>query len=92
MKELERCHRKKEKAERKEARRAARVTAQVNFEECQRLLGAMFVMARNYQVHPVYPSGTDELEWHNPTPVSDRESPRLPEDQCGMKFITMNRI
>jgi hypothetical protein len=74
MKEMERRRRKKEKAERKEARRAARVAR-------QRLLDAMFVMAHNYQVHPVYPSDTDELEWRDPTPVSDREFPRSPEDQ-----------
>jgi hypothetical protein len=54
---------------------------ETKFKECQRLLCAMFVMAQNYQVHPVYPSGTDDLEWRDPAPELDHKYPRSPGNQ-----------
>jgi hypothetical protein len=64
------------------ARKAAKAVREATFEEHQRLLLAMFEMAQNYQVHPVYPSDTaGKMEWHDSTPESDREFPKLPDDQ-----------
>jgi hypothetical protein len=62
------------------AERAARKAARKIKQE-ERLLRAMFVMAHNYQVHPVYPSNTDNLEWIDPTPESDCKYPRSPDNQ-----------
>jgi hypothetical protein len=46
--------------------------------ERRRLLQAIFLIASDLQVHPVYPSDTDDLEWRDPT--LDHESPHSPED------------
>jgi hypothetical protein len=77
MEELQRRARRARKA----ARRAARLAARIKREERKRLNRAIFVMAHNYQVHPVYPSDDDDLEWLDPTPESDREFPKSPDDQ-----------
>jgi hypothetical protein len=58
MKEIQRRQHKAKKA----ARKAARKVVKIKWEERQQLLHAMFVMGHNYQVHPVYPSNTDDLE------------------------------
>jgi hypothetical protein len=41
----------------------------------------MFVMGHNYQVHPVYPSNTDDLEWQDPAPELDCKFPRFPDNE-----------
>jgi hypothetical protein len=62
------------------ARRAARRAARIRRQDRQRLLWAIFVMAHNYQVHPVYPSDDDNLEWIDPTPESDLLFPSSYDD------------
>jgi hypothetical protein len=81
MKEMERRQRKEEKAARKAVRKMARMAAMANWEECQWLLCVIFVTTYNYQVHPVYPSDTGNLEWHDPAPESDHDFPRSPDDE-----------
>ena len=39
------------------------------------LLCTMRFIAWDLQVNPVYPSDTDDLDWQDPTPDSDKESP-----------------
>jgi hypothetical protein len=46
----------------------------------KRILDAMFLIAQDFQVIPVYPSDTDDLEWRDPTPASDRVYPHSHED------------
>jgi hypothetical protein len=80
MAELQRRARVAARRARKAARRAARLAARIKREERKRLNRAIFVMAHNYQVHPVYPSDDDDLEWLEPTPESDRLFPSSYDD------------
>jgi hypothetical protein len=41
---------------------------------------AIRVIAQQLEVHPVYPSDTDELEWRDPTPDGNYHYPRSPSD------------
>jgi L-lactate utilization protein LutC len=76
MEELQRRARRARKA----ARHAARLAARIKRKERKRLNRAISVMAHNYQVHPVYPSDDDDLEWINSTPELDRLFPLSYDD------------